>query len=62
MSELHLTLTSEECEFLVNQLETALKDTRVEEHRTRNLSYREHVVEKEGLITALLAKLGHPPK
>jgi hypothetical protein len=62
MADLQLTLNSEERDFLVGFLEVALKDTRIEEHRTRTLSYREHVLHKEDLITALLSKLGQPPK
>jgi hypothetical protein len=62
MAELSLTLTPEEREYLVGLLETTLKDTRVEEHRTRTLSYREHVVRREEVIVGLLGKLGQPPK
>jgi tRNA(Ile)-lysidine synthase TilS/MesJ len=60
LQELQLTLTSDECEYLVNLLENVLKDTRIEEHRTRTPSYREHVLHQEELIVALLSKLGHP--
>jgi hypothetical protein len=60
MAESQLTLTTEERDFLVDFLETALKDTRVEEHRTRTLSYRELVLKQEHLIAALLSKLGRP--
>jgi len=62
MSELQLTLSAEERTFLVGLLETVLKDTRIEEHRTRTPSYREHILHKEDLIAALLSKLGQPPK
>jgi hypothetical protein len=58
MAELQLHLTAEERDYLVSVLETALKDTRVEEHRTRSPSYREHIVRHEELIAALLSKLG----
>jgi hypothetical protein len=61
MAESQLALTAEEHEYLVGLLEAVLKETRVEEHRTRTLSYREHVVHKENLIVALLNKLGKPP-
>jgi hypothetical protein len=61
MAELPLTLTEEERTFLVGLLELTLKETRIEEHRTRTLSYREHIVHREDVIAGLLAKLG-PPK
>ena len=60
MTDLQLTLTIPERECLVEMLERALKETRVEEHRTRTPSYREHVVKREDLITSLLSKLGQP--
>jgi hypothetical protein len=53
-----LALTAEERDFLVKMLETALKDTRIEEHRTRTPSYREFVLSEENLIESLLKKLG----
>jgi hypothetical protein len=58
MGELQLTLTSEERDYLGSLLEATLKETRVEEHRTRTLAYREHVVHREEVILALLRKLG----
>jgi hypothetical protein len=60
MAALQLTLTAEERDFLLSFLEVVLKDTRIEEHRTRTLTYREYVVHKEELITALLNKLKQP--
>ena len=60
MGELQLTLTAEEREYLVNLLETVLKDTRVEEHRTRTPSYREFVLRQEELINQVLSKLQQP--
>jgi hypothetical protein len=60
MAELQLTLTAEEREYLAGLLEVTLKDTRVEEHRTRTPSYREHVLHQEDLIVKLLSKLGRP--
>jgi hypothetical protein len=60
MNSLELTLTIPERECLVELLERALKETRVEEHRTRTPTYREHVVKREDLIASLLAKLGQP--
>ena len=62
MAELQLTLTPAERECLVGILERTLKETRVEEHRTRAPTYREHVVEQEHMIASLLSKLGQPPK
>ena len=60
MSELQVPLSSAERSFLIQFLEDALKETRVEEHRTRTPSYREHIVEREEIITGLLEKLGQP--
>jgi hypothetical protein len=62
MAESSLPLTPEERQFLVGLLELVLKDTRIEEHRTRTLSYREYVLQKEELIARLLDKLGQPAK
>ena len=59
MAELQLTLTAEEQEFLVGLLEMTLKNMRVEEHRTRTPSYREHVLHQEDRVTGLLRKLGN---
>jgi hypothetical protein len=61
-AEAQLTLTDEERAFLAGLLEATLKDTRVEEHRTPTLSYREHILHKEDLIAALLSKLGRRPE
>lgn len=58
MGDLQVTLTSEEREYLVDHLERVLKDTRIEEHRTRTPTYREHVLRQENLIVAVLRKLG----
>ena len=55
-------LSDEEKTFLVGLLEVALKDTRIEEHRTRTLTYREHILHQEELIAAVLSKLVRPPK
>jgi hypothetical protein len=53
-----LTITPDERDFLVELLQTQLKETRIEEHRTRTPSYREHVLKREDIIRALLQKLG----
>jgi hypothetical protein len=60
MADLQLTLTAEEREYLANLLETMLKEKRVEEHRTRTLTYRQYVVHEEDLIRSVLGKLGRP--
>ena len=60
MAETQLTLTAEEREYLVGLLETVLKDTRIEEHRTRTPIYREHVLHQEDLIVGLLEKPRQP--
>jgi hypothetical protein len=60
VSESPMTLTAEEHEFLVSLLKFVLKNALVEEHRTRALSYREHVLHKEELVAGLLKKLGQP--
>jgi hypothetical protein len=57
MPDLQLTLTDPERAYLVNLLQTVLKDTQVEEHRTRTPSYREFVLQQEALIRQLLNKL-----
>jgi hypothetical protein len=62
MAELQLTLTDEERTFLADLLETALKETLVEEHRTRTLSYRELVQRQEHLIAQLLDKIRQAPR
>jgi hypothetical protein len=60
MGNLQLTLTPEEQQYLVGFLEAALKDRRIEEHRTRTPAYREHVIREEDVITGLLNKLKQP--
>ena len=60
MSELHLSLTAEERQCLLALLETAQKETRIEEHRTRSLTYRESVTHQEELIESVLSKLRQP--
>jgi hypothetical protein len=60
MTESTLTLSVEERDFLVGLLQNSLKNTRIEEHRTRTPSYREHVVHEEQLLIRLLQKLGQP--
>jgi hypothetical protein len=62
VAELQLTLSAEERQYLAELLEDVLKETRVEEHRTRTPTYRESVVHREELILSLLKKLGQPAK
>jgi hypothetical protein len=57
MAEIELTLTAEEGKFLVDHLKETLKNMRVEEHRTRTLSYRDHVLQQEAVVERLLNKL-----
>ena len=57
MGEIQLTLTAEEHEYLAELLETVLKNTRIEEHRTRTPAYRQHVLERENVIVGLLSRL-----
>jgi hypothetical protein len=60
MTNLELSLSTAERDYLVELLERTLKETRVEEHRTRAPTYREHVTKREDLIVSLLGKLGEP--
>jgi hypothetical protein len=60
MSEFQLTMTAEEQHFLAELLEQKLKEKRVEEHRTRTLSYREGIVHQEKLLEGLLNRLRQP--
>jgi len=62
MNDPSVTLTSAEREFLAELLKIALKDARVEEHRTRTPSYREHILERESMIAGVLQKLGETPE
>ena len=60
MAELQLTLTAEEREYLIGLLEEVLKETRIEEHRTRTLNYRKFIINQEEKVVQLLSKLGRP--
>jgi hypothetical protein len=60
MAEQQLTLTDNERQVLQELLEETLKETRIEEHRTRTLSYREFVVQRENAIASVLNKLRKP--
>ena len=61
MTDLMIPLTDAEREFLVNHLEAVLKDTRVEEHRTRSPKYREGIIAREEIIVAILNKIRAKP-
>jgi hypothetical protein len=60
MAEQPLTLTAEERQCLLELLEELRKETAIEEHRTRTLSYRQFVVQREKLIESVLNKLRKP--
>ena len=62
MAELQITLTDTERRCLAEVLERALKETRVEEHRTRAPTYREHIAEHEQCLARILDKLGQPAR
>ena len=57
MADIQITLSDAERQFLVNHLQTVLKERYVEEHRTRTPSYREEILRQEALIQQVLAKL-----
>jgi hypothetical protein len=58
MAEFTLTLSAEERAFLAELLNVILKETRVEEHRTRAPTYRATVLHKEDMLASVLKKLG----
>jgi len=60
MADTTLTLTADERDTLVRLLEELLKETRIEEHRTRTLAYRESVSKQKDAIASILTKLGEP--
>jgi hypothetical protein len=62
MADTQVTITAEEQEYLRQVLEWALKETKIEEHRTRTPSFREHIVHREEVINSLLKKIGAQPK
>jgi hypothetical protein len=57
MSDLQVTLSPVEQEFLRQMLQSALGETRVEARRTRTVEYRDAVHSEESLIQGLLSKL-----
>jgi hypothetical protein len=60
MGDTQLTLTAQERQQLTELLEEVLKETKIEEHRTRAPSFREIVLQKEQAIASVLRKLGKP--
>ncbi len=60
MPAIQLTLTAEERDYLTTLLESVLKDKRIEEHRTRTLSYRPGIIHEEDVLKSLLGKLALP--
>jgi hypothetical protein len=60
MAEFQITLSADEREYLGRLLQVALKETRIEEHRTRTPTFRDHIVHQEEVIVELLRKLGQP--
>jgi hypothetical protein len=59
-SVLTLTLTAEEREHLLNYLDQALRETRVEAHRTDSPNYRTWVESRESALQSVIAKLRGP--
>jgi hypothetical protein len=58
MSEITLALTAEERTFLINSLDTMLKEVRVEAHHTHfSPEFRENVLREERTVRSLLEKL-----
>jgi hypothetical protein len=58
MSEFDLTLSEEERDLLADLLVRTLKAKRVEEHRTRAMTYRDIVLHEEVVLEQILDKLG----
>lgn len=57
MSQLQLSVTTEEKDYLVQHLRQALDAKRVEVHRTEARAFREAVEREVGMIESLLTKL-----
>jgi hypothetical protein len=57
-----MTFSAEEQQFLVNLLERTLNDLRIEEHRTRAPTYRQHVLHDEELLSSILSRLRTGPR
>jgi hypothetical protein len=57
VADIQIALSDAERQFLVNYLESVLKERYVEEHRTRTPSYRQEILRQEALIQQVLTKL-----
>ncbi|MBX6316556.1 MAG: hypothetical protein IRY99_27125 [Isosphaeraceae bacterium] len=55
--ERSLTLTSDEQEILLDLLQQALGDTRVEVHHTHTPTYREKLIQHEATLRGLINRL-----
>lgn len=62
MAELQVTLTAEESQYLLDLLQKTMNDMRIEEHRTRTPTYRDHVLHQEAIAEGLIHKLRQAPK
>jgi hypothetical protein len=60
MPDIQVSLTAEERDQLAELLQEVLKETEIEEHRTRTPSFREIVTKKEKTIASVLGKIGKP--
>ena len=54
---LSLSLNEEERTLLLSVLEQALRDKRVEIHRTEAIDYREHLQQQETILEGLIGRL-----
>ena len=57
MADIQITLSSDEKQYLLRTLQTAIGESRVEVHRTHTPDFRERVLAEEKLLRGLLAKL-----
>ena len=57
MTDLKLTLTPEEVQYLARTLQHALGESRVEVRRTHSVDFRDQVLAEEKLLRDLLKKL-----
>jgi hypothetical protein len=55
-----LSLTEQERTFLLGVLDQALREKRIEVHRTDALEYREHLEQQEVLLNQLVERLRWP--
>ena len=57
MPDIQLALNDREKQFLEGLLKSALRETRVEAHRTHSPDFRQQVLGEEELVRQLLAKI-----